>query len=292
MPHISTASHPAAIAGTVASTVPYLALIALMPISSLSTRPLNPSYSFSIPVTTAGESVAGRSSSIAGMRMCAVMIDGDIGFDRGTEWNELDALDPVRRMLDDRQIVMRVDAGVAVSGKMLAGCGDPLRLERPDDDAADARDLVGALGQGTIANRRILQVREDVQDRRVIERDPDRRSSAASARANRATSLVVAAPAEGPHRRPDGERAFRRATRPPSWSVLTHRGSSVAIVLALACHLGDLLRLDDVAGEENDSAEIEFLREQLQIGGNRVSGKPRDCQLTDLATHILQGHCC
>ena len=63
------------------------------------------------------------------------------------------ALEAIGRMLDERQLVMRVDARVAVPGKMLAAGGNALGLQRPDDRAAEPRDVFGAFGQRTIADR-------------------------------------------------------------------------------------------------------------------------------------------
>ena len=52
----------------------------------------------------------------------------------GSERHQLHALEPVGRMLDQRQLEVRVRARVAVSGKMLAARGDPFLLQRLDDD--------------------------------------------------------------------------------------------------------------------------------------------------------------
>ena len=45
---------------------------------------------------------------------------------------------PLGRMLDERQLEMRIGAGVAVPGKMLAARRDALGLQRPDDRARRA----------------------------------------------------------------------------------------------------------------------------------------------------------
>ena len=52
---------------------------------------------------TAGDSVAGRSSSSAGTSTWAVMIEATLRVDRRPERHELDGPQPVRRVLDDRQ---------------------------------------------------------------------------------------------------------------------------------------------------------------------------------------------
>ena len=85
---------------------------------------------------------------------------------------------------------------------------------------------------------------------------------------------------------------FSRATRPPSWSDAHPQRQLVRQRLRIPRQLGDLLRRGDVTRKEDDSAEIEFLRERLKIGGDRMPGKSCERQLTDLATHILQRHCC
>ena len=97
----------------------------------------------------------------------------DAGRDRRLERHELDASQPIGRMLDERQLEMRVDAGVAVPGKVLAARGDALGLQRPDDRRAEPGDVLGALGQRAIADHRVLRVGVDVEHRRVVERDAD-----------------------------------------------------------------------------------------------------------------------
>ena len=61
------------------------------------------------------------------------------------ERHELDLAQPLRRMLDERQLEMRIGARVAVTGKMLAAGRDALGLQRADDGGAQPRDLVGLL---------------------------------------------------------------------------------------------------------------------------------------------------
>src|SRR5918993_5536022 len=45
---------------------------------------------------------------------------GNVRGDRGFEGDQFDGVEPIGRMLDQRQLEVRVDAGVAVSGKVLA----------------------------------------------------------------------------------------------------------------------------------------------------------------------------
>ena len=80
---------------------------------------------------------------------------------------------PLERMLDQRQLEVRIGAGVAVPRKMLAAGRDALALQRADDGGAEPRHLLGLLRQRAIADHRVLRVGVDVEHRRVVERDAD-----------------------------------------------------------------------------------------------------------------------
>ena len=101
------------------------------------------------------------------------MIDATSGGDRRLERHQLHGLEPIGRMVEQRQLEVRVGAGVAVPGKVLAAGGDAGALQRPDDRRAEPGDVFGALGQRAIADHRVLRVGVDVEDRRVVERDAD-----------------------------------------------------------------------------------------------------------------------
>ena len=141
----------------------------------------------------------------------------DLRLDGRAERDELDLAQPLERMLDERQLVMRIGAGVAVPGKCFAARGDAFGLQRADDRGAEARDVLGFLRQRAIADHRVLRVGVDVEDRRVVERDADglqlggqrAREPLGEAR----TSPLRPSVAIGGH---SVNGAFRRATRPPS----------------------------------------------------------------------------
>ena len=78
-------------------------------------------------------------------------------------------VDPVGRMLDQRQLEMRVGAGVAVAGEMLAAGGDAILLQVVDEHLAEARHLFGRVGERAITDHGILRVRVDIEHGRVIE---------------------------------------------------------------------------------------------------------------------------
>ena len=155
-----------------------------------------------------------------------------------------------------------------------------------DDDRAEPGDVLGALRQRAIADHRVLRIGEDVEDRRVVERDADRRQLGRERAGEPRGERLVAAPSERRHRRPPVNGRLSRATRPPSWSTLTHSGSSSASVLRLARDLGDLLRLVDVAGEEDDAAEIELAGQRPELRRYRMAGESRDRQLADVTSNV------
>ena len=131
---------------------------------------------------------------------------GDVGLDRGAERHELHRFDAIGPVLDERQLVVRVGARVAMAGKMLAARRDPRPLQRRDDPSAEPGDVVGPLGEGAIADDGILRVGEDVEDGRVVERDPDRLELGGEGAREALGERLVAAAAERHHRRPLGER--------------------------------------------------------------------------------------
>ena len=114
---------------------------------------------------------------------------------------------------------------------------------------------------------------------------PTASSSAASAVANRAASAsdCPARPsvAIGGH---FVNGSFSRATRPPSWSTLTHAGMLAAQRLALGGELGHLLRRFDVAAEQDHAAQIELARQRAQFHRDGRAGQAADQKLSNVAS--------
>ena len=130
--------------------------------------------------------------------------------DRRAEGDELHLTQALDRMLDERQLVMRVGTGVAVAGEMLPARRHSRVLQRANDRATQRRDEPRFFRERTIANHRILRVRVHV------EHGPTALSSAASARAKRSASATLPlrpSVAFGGH---SVNGRFSRATRPPS----------------------------------------------------------------------------
>ena len=96
------------------------ALIAFISRSSLRMTPSYPSSSRSNRWTIAGDSVAGRSSSKRRHQHVRGHDERDLLADGGAKRLELHRAQTVGRMLDQRQLDVRIGAGVAVPGKVLA----------------------------------------------------------------------------------------------------------------------------------------------------------------------------
>ena len=138
-----------------------------------------------------------------------------VGVDRRPERHQLHPLDPIGRMFQDGQFVMGIDAGIAMSGEMLAARRDAFGLQCPDDHAPEPRHLVGAFAQSAIADDGIRAVGVNVEHRREIQRDADRTQlSRQGPREARRQIRITAAPKRH-HRRPNGERPLQPGDAPP-----------------------------------------------------------------------------
>jgi len=61
----------------------------------------------------------------------------DLRLDGGPEGLQLNVAQPLDRMLDDRQLLVRIDRRIAVARKVLAAGRDAFGLESPDDGRAE-----------------------------------------------------------------------------------------------------------------------------------------------------------
>ena len=113
---------------------------------------------------------------------------------------------------------------------------------------------------------------------------PTALSSAASARANRsasAASPLRPSVAIGGH---SVNGAFSRATRPAFLIDADPERQVRHEPRGLVAELGDLLRLGDVAGEQDHAAEAELARQRSQFDRQLLAVEAGDQQLADLAT--------
>ena len=130
----------------------------------------------------------------------------DAGLDRRVEGDELRFAEPLRRMLDQRQLVMRIGDRVAVTRKVLAAGGDAFALQRSDDRRAESRDVGRLVAERAVADHGVLRVREDVEHGRVVEGYADSLQLRGERLRESLGERDVPAAAQRRHRRPLGER--------------------------------------------------------------------------------------
>ena len=201
--------------------------------------------------------------------MCAVMIAATSASIAARNGTSSTASMRSGAMLDERQLVVRVGARVAMAGKVLAARRDPRPLQRRDDPSPEPGDVVGSVGERAIADDGILRVGEDVEDRRVVERDADRLELGGQGPREALGERVVAAAAERHHRRPHGERRLQPRD-PAALLIDAHpQRQLVRQRLRLARDLGHLIRRHDVAREQDDRR-----RDRTRA---RASGDPTEC---------------
>ena len=131
----------------------------------------------------------------------------DLFSDRRAERLEFDGTQPIGRMLDERQFEMRVGAGIAMTGKVLAARREPCALQRADDHPPELRHIFGLFGEGAVADHWILRIGVDVEHRCVIEADAHGQQLL-SKRVPETFGKrfgLVAGPAQRRHRRPLGK---------------------------------------------------------------------------------------
>ena len=213
-----------------------------------------------------------------------------IGLDRRTERHELHRIESIWRVLDERELVMRICRGVAVSREMLAAGGYPFPLQRGDDDPAKPRDIFSPFGQGAIADHRVAGIRMDVEDWCVVQRDPYRlQLGRQRLRKSLGQALVSAAP-ERDHRRPQRERRTQPRDTP---ALLVHAHPQRQLSsqrLRFTRDICDLVGRFDVPREQNNPAEVELSCEGFEIGGERMTRKSSNRELTNMTTNVLQRH--
>jgi hypothetical protein len=172
---------------------------------------------------------------------------------------------------------------------VLAARGDPFPLERADDGGAEARDVLGALGQRAIADHRVLRVGVHVEDRRVVERDADRVQFGRERLGEPLGQLLVvrlADPAERGHRRPLRERTAEPRHTAAFLIDADPERKLGGERLRLARQIGDLLRRLDVAREEDHAAEIELAGEGAHLGRHRVPLESNDRELANVTSDV------
>ena len=215
---------------------------------------------------------------------------GHVGGDRLAERHELDGTQPIRRQLADRQVQVRVDAGVAVPGEVLARRGEAGALERLDQRPPQRGDVLDALREGAVADGRVLRVGQDVEDRREIERDADREQLRGHRPGEARGERRVLGPAERDHRRPARERLLQPLDAAALLVDAEPERRLLAQRLAGERELGHLRRRLDVAREDDQPAEVELARDLAHLGRQGQPVEAADQQLADVGTDVSQRH--
>ena len=194
-------------------------------------------------------------------------------------------------MLDQRQVVMRIRQRVAVARESVSRTPRCRRAAAPRSAATPS--VATSSARSASARSPITVFFGLVKMSSTGAKSsvtPTARNSTASARANcraNSTSPLRPSVAIGGH---SVNPRLNRATRPPSWSTLTHGGRSRGQRRDLARHLGDLRGLLDVAREVDDAAQRELARQRAQLHREARAGKPGHEQLSDLVAKVNGRH--
>jgi D-glycero-alpha-D-manno-heptose-7-phosphate kinase len=195
---------------------------------------------------------------------------------------ELHGTETIRRMFDDRQLQMRVGDRIPVAGEVLSAGGHALSLQPPDDGACEPRHVGGVFAERAVPDDGISGIGVDVEDRRVIERDPDGGDLPSERAPEPLRQRLGRGPPEDRHRGPSRERLLQPC-HPPAFLIDAHPRRHLAPErLDFASEFGHLFREFDVTAEENRTADVELARERPPFGRNRRGGKTSDEELTNL----------
>ena len=101
---------------------------------------------------------------------------------------------------------------------------------------------------------------------------------------------LVTAAAERLHGRPDRERGPQAGDPPPFLIDADPQRQLAGQRLCLARDFRDLFRGLDVPGEEDDAAEVEFLRERVQVRRETVPRESGKRDLTCMPAYVPNRH--
>ena len=207
---------------------------------------------------------------------------GHLRPDGRVERHELDLAQPRERVLDERELEMRVGARVAVTRKVFPASGDTFGLQSANDCDAQRGHVGGLLRQRTVADDRVLRIRMDIEHGGIVERDANRRELQSQRTGKPPGQRRIAASAERRHRRPLGEGSFE-ARDAPAFLIDAHPERQIGHEpRRFEGHLGELLRLCDISREKNDAAETRVACDRLELRGDLLAVEAGNQQLTDL----------
>ena len=182
---------------------------------------------------------------------------GDSAGDERAEGRQLNLVQPLEVVLHHRQVEVAVEQRVAMAGEVL-GAGDDASLEEPcSERAGKLRDHMRVLREGTVADDRVLRVGPDVGIGGVVEVETERLELRAENLADAHRKSRIACLADLQHGRDAGQRLLQ-ALHPATLLVHRHEGEQpfARRLVDLVVEVGDLRRLDDVAGKEDGAADV------------------------------------
>jgi hypothetical protein len=245
-------SAPAPIEATAASSIDRVLVIACISRASVVMTPAKPSSSRS----------TGQQATREGGRLVVVRREDDMcahhhvgaGGDRRPERRELDRGDLLDRAVDAGQADVGVDGDVAMAWEVLRAGGDAGLVHALDERDAVPGDELGGGAERAGGDDRVGRVAVHVDRRREHQVDPEARQRRGGVPGGGPGQVDVVQIAEQP----------RRGQRPP---VRRREVAELAALVVDRDHQvgplgpqrrsqrGDLLGVDDVAGEQDDPAE-------------------------------------
>ena len=214
---------------------------------------------------------------------------GDVGGDRLAERFQVLLAHLLRRVLDDRQLHMRVDARVSVPGKVLAARCNAVPLQGLDDDATEASHLDRIGGQGPVADDRVGLGVSHVEYRRKVERNPDRPQFVSQRGCETSHQRRIYVTTERRHGRPFGERRPQPG-HPSSLLIDTHpQWRVVGQRLQVKGQFGHLLWRLNVPREENHPAQAPLASQRAQLGRHGATVEPGHHKLPDVTMECFHG---
>jgi len=170
-----------------------------------------------------------------------------------------------------------------VPGKVFTAGSDALGLQGPDDGTPQPGDFVGLFRERAIADDRILRIRVHVEDRCVVQCDPDCFQFGSQRTGESFGQRHAAAATERRHRRPFSEGRLQPCDASaflvdghPDGKIVDERRRFVR-------DLRHLFGIADVPCEEDNAAEAELFCQRAKLARDLMPIESSSEQLANLA---------
>ena len=210
--------------------------------------------------------------------------EGDVFANGGAKWHELDRAESIGRLIDERQLEMRIGTCVAVTRKMLAARRYAFALQGADDDAAQTRNFFGLFSEGAIANYRVVGIGMNIEDRSVVERDADRAQFARERAPETLGQRIRVGAPEHRHWRPARKRFLEAGDAAALLVYADPCGHGASERFDVSGQLHDLFRRFDVAAEKDAATQIKFAGERAELRRHGGASKTPNQQLTSVTS--------